>query len=456
MKISPELKAQINSDISICETHTDIKGSEKLYSQMIAKYTVLDSQFANNLSTNGKLALNGSECDYRPELQAIVSKLKMYLLMEDKEASKYNPLQERVAAFIQKGEAMRAEKYRPEIHRFPNSFIEGSVYNTWMSEINIFNDRYLKDHPLHDDIHSAFFHRITSLSAFDEMMGHLNAVLNDADYWGNNKEKKETMKVQRAKSIDQLLSEDIRRCGQFVNNTQDIGDIPLIHNMGTQLYIELTAKYNDIIANLGHGLYKYDTRNEYFNPDLDMEALRQNLTIILNKMIAYQAVNYSPTEEIKNTNREMNMSNKVFIVHGHDDAAKQEMARTLEKAGMEAIILHEQADTGLTIIEKIERYTNVNYAVVLYTECDLGRSKEDPVEKEKYRARQNVVFEHGYLISKLGRDHVSALVKGDVETPGDISGVVYTPMDASGAWKMTLAKNMKAIGMPIDLNTFCG
>ena len=81
MKISPELKEQINSDISICETHTEIKGSERLYSQMVAKYTVLDPQFANNLSTNGKLALNGNECDYRPELQAIVSKLKMYLLI---------------------------------------------------------------------------------------------------------------------------------------------------------------------------------------------------------------------------------------------------------------------------------------------------------------------------------------------------------------------------------------
>lgn len=146
---------------------------------------------------------------------------------------------------------------------------------------------------------------------------------------------------------------------------------------------------------------------------------------------------------------------KVFIVHGHDNAAKQEMARTLENAGFEAIILHEQADTGLTIIEKIERYTDVNYAVVLYTECDLGRSKKDPVENEKNRARQNVVFEHGYLIGKLGRDHVSALVKGDVETPGDISGVVYTKMDEDGAWKMALARNMKAVGLNVDMNRFC-
>lgn len=148
------------------------------------------------------------------------------------------------------------------------------------------------------------------------------------------------------------------------------------------------------------------------------------------------------------------MSNKVFIVHGHDELAVQEMARTLEKWGFDAIILHEQADQGLTIIEKIEKYTDVDYAVVLYTECDYGRAKEEAKENEKFRARQNVVFEHGYLISKLHRDHVCALVKGNVETPGDISGVVYVAMDSNGAWKMQLAKNMKAAGLNIDMDKF--
>lgn len=78
-----------------------------------------------------------------------------------------------------------------------------------------------------------------------------------------------------------------------------------------------------------------------------------------------------------------------------------------------------------------------------------------PEGQEKFRARQNVVFEHGYLIAKLGRDHVCAMVKGEVETPGDISGVVYIPMDAPGAWKMQLALNMQNIGLDVDMNKFC-
>jgi len=144
------------------------------------------------------------------------------------------------------------------------------------------------------------------------------------------------------------------------------------------------------------------------------------------------------------------MNNKVFIVHGHDDGAKQTIARALERAGLEAIILHEQASGGRTIIEKIEANSNVSFAIVLYTPCDLGRSNEAQVDVYNNRARQNVVFEHGYLIGKLGRECVCALVKGDVETPGDMSGVVYITMDEKGAWKMELAKEMENAGLTIS------
>ena len=141
---------------------------------------------------------------------------------------------------------------------------------------------------------------------------------------------------------------------------------------------------------------------------------------------------------------------KVFIVHGHDDAAKEAVARFVEKIGLEAIILHEQARSGKTIIEKIEEYTNVGFGIVLYTPCDLGASQKekDPL---KPRARQNVVFEHGYLIGKIGRENVCALVKGDIETPTDISGVVYIKMEGEKEWKYKVADEMKESGYNVDL-----
>lgn len=152
----------------------------------------------------------------------------------------------------------------------------------------------------------------------------------------------------------------------------------------------------------------------------------------------------------KHTPSQIHDKNKVFIVHGHDNEVKLEVARFIEKIGFEPIILHEQASNSKTIIEKIESYSDVGFGVVLYTDCDVGAKKSD-FEHLNKRARQNVVFEHGFLIGKLGRANVCSLVKGDIETPNDISGVVYTSMDA-GHWQIELAKEMKASGYTVDMN----
>lgn len=143
---------------------------------------------------------------------------------------------------------------------------------------------------------------------------------------------------------------------------------------------------------------------------------------------------------------------KVFIVHGHDNETKQEVARFIESIGLETIILHERASRSMTIIEKIEHYSNeANFAVILYTPCDKGRGATETNIPAKNRARQNVVFEHGYLMAKIGRENVCALVKGEVETPSDISGVVYTPLDLNGGWKIELIKELKACGYTVRL-----
>lgn len=142
---------------------------------------------------------------------------------------------------------------------------------------------------------------------------------------------------------------------------------------------------------------------------------------------------------------------KVFIVHGHDEAAQSKTARFVEKLGLEAIILHEKASSGRTIIEKIEHYSDVGFAIVLYTPDDLGNAK-GKAEELNGRARQNVVFEHGYLIGKLGRENVTALVEAPVELPNDISGVVYINIDEASAWHLQLAKEMKQSGYEIDMN----
>jgi predicted nucleotide-binding protein len=157
-------------------------------------------------------------------------------------------------------------------------------------------------------------------------------------------------------------------------------------------------------------------------------------------------------QEVKSILKDV-VKTKVFIVHGRDELTKFEVARFLQKIGLEAIILHEQVSAGMTIIEKIEHYAEeAHYGIVLYTPCDQGRGHhEKSSTRAKDRARQNVVFEHGYLMAKLGRENVHALVKGDIETPNDISGLVYSSLNDKH-WEQTICKELKACGYEVDMN----
>ena len=141
----------------------------------------------------------------------------------------------------------------------------------------------------------------------------------------------------------------------------------------------------------------------------------------------------------------------VFIVHGHDTAAKETVARFIEKLGLMAIILHEQTSAGRTIIEKFEAYANVDFAIVLLTPDDIGAPR-DKATDGKPRARQNVIFELGYFIGRHGRQRVCAIYKEGVELPSDFKDVLYVLMDSGGAWKLTSVQEMKYAGLPVDMN----
>ena len=153
------------------------------------------------------------------------------------------------------------------------------------------------------------------------------------------------------------------------------------------------------------------------------------------------------TKEIKKESIEIKekITNKIFIVHGHNNEIKQTLARTLSQLKLEPIILHEQADQGRTIIEKFEENSSdVNFAIILLTADDEGKAKKETSYKD--RARQNVVFEMGYFIGKLGREKVFLLLENGVEKPGDLDGIVYVPVDTASGWKLKLVKELKAAG----------
>jgi len=142
---------------------------------------------------------------------------------------------------------------------------------------------------------------------------------------------------------------------------------------------------------------------------------------------------------------------RVFVVHGHDEATKEAVARFLTKLSLEPVILHEQPNQGRTIIEKFESHAEVDFAVVLLTPDDVGYAAGEP-DDSRPRARQNVIFELGYFVGRLGRSRVCALHKGSVDILSDYDGVIYVSMDDPQGWRLLLAREIKAAGIDVDLN----
>jgi predicted nucleotide-binding protein len=138
------------------------------------------------------------------------------------------------------------------------------------------------------------------------------------------------------------------------------------------------------------------------------------------------------------------LSKEIFIVHGRDDAAKIEVARLVERAGLEAVILHEQANGGRTIIQKFEDHGSAaGFAIILMTPDDVGGLDAESLQP---RARQNVIGEMFWFAGRLGRERVCALKKGALEVPTDFAGVGFVDMDASGSWKKDVLRELEHAG----------
>src|SRR5271154_3388922 len=134
-------------------------------------------------------------------------------------------------------------------------------------------------------------------------------------------------------------------------------------------------------------------------------------------------------------------SKEIFIVHGHDELTKLQVARFIEtELRYKSVILHELPNISRNILSKfLEESRNAIFAIVLMTPDDLGGVAKTEL---KSRARQNVIFELGFFIGKFGADRVAALIKGDLEKPSDFDGIGYINLDPNEGWKWTLAKEI--------------
>ncbi len=140
--------------------------------------------------------------------------------------------------------------------------------------------------------------------------------------------------------------------------------------------------------------------------------------------------------------------NRLFLVHGHDHSTLHEVEAFVRRIGLDPVVLMDEANHGDTIIEKVERYADVPFSLVLLSLDDVGRAASAPAGSERSRPRQNAVLEFGFFIGKLGRHNVTVVVDGardaQAEYPSDLAGIVTVHYTPGGDWKTRLMREFKA------------
>ena len=230
--------------------------------------------------------------------------------------------------------------------------------------------------------------------------------------------------------INQLLPK-VRKILSVTNTIKYVNiDAPL--NMGGQHIVEHGNSLDlifDAPFNLDVSHYVYD-------------AIDSAIGVLSDEEFEYPA----KQNNVDRTRKQSKVdSKKVFVVYGHDRLMKLEVENFLRsRLKLEVVALDEEPNGGRTIIEKFEQYSkDCAFAVILMSPDD-NAEVDGQIFK---RARQNVVLELGYFMAKLDREKVCVLVRGDIEKPSDISGILTLSYD--GDWKFDLLDELKHAGVEV-------
>lgn len=144
---------------------------------------------------------------------------------------------------------------------------------------------------------------------------------------------------------------------------------------------------------------------------------------------------------------------KIFVVHGHDRDARDQLELVLMRLGLSPYILQNQDGGSSTIIEALEQniYREAAFGIVLLTPDDFGYSKAAGETEKQPRARQNVILEMGMIMAALGRPKIAILQKGALERPSDTDGILRIEFnDHVREIVPKLAQRLQGAGFNID------
>jgi predicted nucleotide-binding protein len=143
---------------------------------------------------------------------------------------------------------------------------------------------------------------------------------------------------------------------------------------------------------------------------------------------------------------------RIFVVCGTDDTMKQAVTEALVKLWLVPVVMCEEPSQGRKIVERFADYADVGFAVVLLSPDDSMYDKDESPTKRKLRPRQDVVFELGFLLGKLGKGNVLVFHRecANFEGPTGFEGIKSVAFDDRDSWKIALIRELNNCGYIVD------
>ncbi len=154
----------------------------------------------------------------------------------------------------------------------------------------------------------------------------------------------------------------------------------------------------------------------------------------------------APTQSSGNVNR------RVFVISGSDEEMKKAVTKALTKLWLTPIVLCEEPGHGKKIVDQSADYADVNFVVVLLSPDEYAYAKTDEHSKRKLRPQQDVIFELGFVLGKLGKDKVMVLFRESdtFEVPTIFASLKVTAFDDRDSWKLALLRELASSGYVVD------
>jgi predicted nucleotide-binding protein len=255
------------------------------------------------------------------------------------------------------------------------------------------------------------------------------------------------MRAFDVKTVQERYDKRIKTLSDEVNAT--LADI---FGQDTPRYWQYAITSLDTLPTvIGGARYPIDKVREVYQMGID-DAVGK-LTQLVEKLDGNVTAEEppAPVEKEEKPQAPLQVKRRVCIVHGQDETAREAVTGFLSKLDLEAIVLHDGAGQGLSVMERLQAASPIDFTVFLMAADDLDRTTGNGTDGMKGTG-PNVLIDFGYFLGSLGKEHVYVLGKGPLSVAFDYYGVRQIPMDDNSLWELLLARDMKRAGLTIDMN----